>query len=67
MTNEMIERVAAAMADGAWSKVGRSDKEYWRGRARIAIETMRSPTLRMALRGHIGIWETMIDAVLKDD
>jgi len=80
MSNEMIERVAAAMADGAWSTMKFGHKEYWRARAVMAIEEMREPTAAMMKAESDGftvelldswsaddVWRAMIDAALKED
>lgn len=54
---DMIERVAQALCDGKWdarsfmeTDNGESPKEqrdYWRGKARTAIEAMMEPTIKM--------------------
>ena len=49
--SEMIERVANALVNGTLSQLGAEDQAYWRGRARVAVETMREPTEEMVDAG----------------
>lgn len=85
--SEMVERVARGIAgadgcdDAGWDAMMAWSLEYYRGRARAAIEAMREPTERMVAsatwpmiydssgagtnRSPRQAWELMIDEALK--
>lgn len=78
MSNEMIERVAKAIAvsihswmkDADWDRMCKESKDEFRKEARSAIEAMREPTDRMLLAGRdepneLKSWQSMIDEVLR--
>jgi hypothetical protein len=65
--SEMVERVARAMANSC-SYAAATD--FWRAKAREAIEAMREPTREMVSRGGAlaqTTWHVMIDAALRED
>ena len=82
--DEMLERVARALCDDNWdardfTETANGDepeeqRDYWRGKARDAIEAMSEPTEAMLIKGccipgvslETGkrMWQAMIDAAL---
>jgi hypothetical protein len=78
MTDDMIERVARAIAGcetaDDWGDLTSHWQEQFRKEARAAIEAMREPTTDMCEAGWDGfddanvarsVWHAMIDAALK--
>lgn len=76
MREDMVERVAKAIAHAVWrqSDSGTPPKwSEWRDEARAAIEAMREPTKAMVEAGTVALhfrpaglvaWGAMIDAAL---
>ena len=81
MSNDMIERVARALAasdrhfsdGGSWDELDPIEHDIYMASARAAIEAMREPTSEMvdaayANTGGVGAtkcWQAMIDEALK--
>lgn len=72
--NDMIERVARALAPLAWATLGLSDtlanqatRTASLRRARAAIKAMREPTEAMRQCGVHGQWSGVIEGIPEDE